>query len=43
MTTAAQTLPTEAQAPSFKTAFLGFMGSLALMTTAMVLIGGLSA
>lgn len=43
MSTAAQTLSTEAQAPSFKTAFLGFVSSLALMTTAMVILGGLSA
>lgn len=43
MTDAAQTLPTEARAPSFKTAFLGFVSSLALMTTAMVVLGGLSA
>jgi hypothetical protein len=43
MTTADQALSTEAQAPSFKTAFFGFVGSLAFMTTAMVLLGSMGA
>ena len=41
MTSAA--LPQSSDAPSFKTAFLGFFGSLALMTTAMVLLGSVGA
>lgn len=32
-----------APAPSFKAAALGFFGSFALMTTAMVLLGSISA
>jgi hypothetical protein len=39
MTSAAQT----SNAHSFKTASLGFLGSFALMTTAMVLLGSLGA
>ena len=31
------------QAPSFKAAFAGFLGSFALMTTAMVLLGSIGA
>jgi hypothetical protein len=32
-----------AQVPSFKSAFLGFFGSFAVMTTAMVLLGSMGA
>jgi hypothetical protein len=36
-------LPQSSDAPSFRTAFLGFFGSFALMTTAMVLLGSIGA
>ncbi len=36
-------LTQSSEAPSFKTAFLGFFGSFAFMTTAMVLLGSVGA
>ncbi len=41
MVTAAH--PQTSDAPSFKTAFVGFFGSFALMTVAMVLLGSVGA
>ncbi|HEX2554703.1 MAG TPA: hypothetical protein VHL98_13455 [Microvirga sp.] len=43
MTSSAQPLNHDARTPSFRTAFLGFVGSLAFVTTAMVLLGSMSA
>jgi hypothetical protein len=43
MTPAAEFTPTAPVAPSFRTAFLGFVSSVTFMTAAMVLIGAVGA